>query len=148
MEFKDDFIFIPTGFKSNLRDYGWTEFNFEYNTMITIEKTFFYKTMPMLVIENLNWNNPKAIIHPTTEIFIKNIYTNPNDIPEIEYTSSKVLAYSLFKKHNYRLSIVSEPVFINDKSKNSFKVIRKVTPSMVWCLYRIHGDSTINKLNI
>lgn len=133
-KFKGEYFFIPTAYKSPNKNYGWTEFNFQHCDELEIADVLSYQTMPMYLISNSKYKKNSAIIHPATEVFIRT-YLDTKDV-NIEYASSKVLAYDLFNKYKYRYCIISDQVFEQDK-ESDVNIIKKFYPTMVWCLYKV-----------
>lgn len=136
-KYKGDFFFLPVAFKFKNEPYGWGEFNFEHQNNVKLKEIYYESTMPMYLVENLDYKLNKAIIHPATEIYIRNYCKNSNSMIEIDYESSKVLAYEKMKSDNYRLCIISKQVYENDQENKSCKIRKTFKPKMLWCMYEI-----------
>ncbi|WP_348921673.1 hypothetical protein [Enterococcus rotai] len=133
-DMENQYILIPTAYRSALSEYDWKDFNFEYWERMDLANVFHRKTKIMMLVENAKFKKDCAIIHPATSIYMKKYIAKQYLNSKIEFASSKCKAYERFVKFDYRFTIASED---NISFKNSYKIIKKIQPEMVWCVYKV-----------
>ncbi|KPN83324.1 hypothetical protein RZ76_13950 [Apilactobacillus kunkeei] len=136
---KGEYMLVPVAFRSAQSNDNWVDNNYKYVDQLAIVDTFFLPTMPMILVRNLNQDNQKVVLHPSTSAFLYNF----NDKVIHDYVSSKPEALKKFLHGDYSYAIVSKEWFesaINQGIDGSqFEVIKRFTPTMIWCLYKIIG---------
>lgn len=140
-DLKGEHVLFPVAFKSARREYGWKEFNYDYWDQVELVHVFPKKTKPMLLVENPQRMENRAMIHPATTIFLEKYLQKQNEHTAISFTDSKYKAWTAFCKKKLKYTIISEDVFEAEK-REEFIVVERYEPEMVWCLYKI--KETIN----
>lgn len=132
-EYKGDLFLVPVAYKGSKKSDNWTDNNFKYSNKLKIIYCCKLETKPMLLIENKTIKKMNAIIHPATEILLDSLSKNLM----VDYADSKPEAFKRFCCGNYKYCIASEDVYNNFTSKPEFKILRRFTPEMIWCVYKI-----------
>ena len=135
-ELVNQYILIPVAFESSFTKYDWKDFNFEFWEYLEIKSVISRKTKPMVLLENLEHEINKAIIHPATKIFMTNYLNSLNNKIDIIFEKSKVCAFERFKSEKYRYTICSKDAINND----CYLIKDIFEPHMIWCLYRVKGE--------
>lgn len=138
--FVDEYIFLPTAYQSHKRDYGWKDFNFQYWNQIELMTVFARPTKPMVLLKNKRWESDKAIIHPATKIFIEKYLNRMGEHTTMMFAKSKFSAWEIFKRDSLKYTIISLENF-KDKDYPNYSIIEEYTPQMIWCLYKVRGES-------
>lgn len=134
-----EYILIPAAYRDTLTHENWTDLNFKYWNLLQIEYVFKLDTMPMILLENKNYLIDKAVIHPSTAIFLKNIAGGT----KTTYFNSKPIVLKKFIEDSYHFSIVSEKLWKLTKisTSHNFCKIKTFEPTMVWVLYKVEGKN-------
>ncbi|CAI2556336.1 hypothetical protein AKUH4B101A_01380 [Apilactobacillus kunkeei] len=138
-ELKGQYLLVPVAFRSAQSDANWVDNNYKYVDQLSIVDTFFLPTMPMILVHNPKQDNQKVVLHPATSAFLHDFESDL--VPD--YVSSKPEALKKFLHGDYAYAIVSEEWFESAMkqgfSGSQFEVIKRFTPTMIWCLYKIIG---------
>lgn len=135
-EMSGDLILVPVAYKGKEASDNWTDNNFKYSEILSIVDSFVLPTKKMVLLENLDAQYDKAIIHPATTIYIKTHAEKLGRNIKIDFADSKPLAFSIFIKENYRYTIASYDVYLNNKYEK-VKICETFSPQMIWCVYKI-----------
>ncbi len=127
----EEYIIMPVGFENKYTGKNWVHYHFTYIKKLDVINTFILKTKEMYLIENVECKNLTAIIHSSTESFLKN---NIDDKVQVFYENSKCLAYEKFLNGQYKYCIASKDVF---EEKSYGQIIKQFTPTMVWIVYLV-----------
>ncbi|MDR9862710.1 MULTISPECIES: hypothetical protein [Pseudomonas] len=127
-------LLVPAGFRENRagKQFSWVDFHFENLNDIELEKAWFEKTMPMVLLHN-SFNS--IAIHPSTSSLVPEL----ERYEHVKYTRSKVEAYQLFTRGEASAALTSSSI-IDDTSDKQF-IKAEFRPTMVWCLYKIINSS-------
>ncbi|KOY79730.1 hypothetical protein RZ72_06240 [Apilactobacillus kunkeei] len=136
---KGEYMLVPVAFRSAESDANWVDNNYKYVDQLAIVDTFFLPTMPMILVHNLQQDNQKVVLHPATSAFLHDF-----DVDLVhDYVSSKPEALKKFLQGDYAYAIVSEEWYQTAMNQgfdgSQFEVIKRFTPTMIWCLYKIIG---------
>lgn len=144
----NDFIIMPVGYanKNSQEMSSWVDFHFRYLDILYIQDLFLLDTLKMAIIENTSYSTNKAILQSSTyQIFKKCI----QDKIEIDYTSSKSEALSLFLKQTYRYVICSEEEFLaKNITDPSYYILRSDCPKMIWIVYNVKERLTEKNMSV
>lgn len=136
---KDEYMLVPVAFRSAQSNDNWVDNNYKYVDQLAIVDTFFLPTMPMILVRNLHQDNQKVVLHPATSAFLHDF---DEDLIH-DYVSSKPEALEKFLHGDYAYAIISEEWFENAMNQgidgSQFEVIKRFSPTMIWCLYKIIG---------
>lgn len=133
-DYTDEYLLIPAAYQSKHSDFGWRELAYQYWDRLKIETVYHHPLKTMCLITNPQFRQNKAIIHPATTNLLSFYFKEQQlDMP-VHYAGSKASAYERFVDRKYRYSIVSEDSL---RSTDSYQVVKKYHPDMVWCLYHI-----------
>ena len=126
-------LLVPAGFRENRegKQFSWVDFHFENLENIELEKAWFEKTMPMVLLHN-SYNS--IAIHPSTSSLVLEL----ERYKKIKYTRSKVEAYELFKRGEASAALTSS---IIDNAVDGKFIKAEFRPTMVWCLYETKTTS-------
>lgn len=129
-------LLVPAGFRENRdgKQFSWVDFHFENLGHIELEKAWFEKTMPMVLLHN---SYSMIAIHPSTSSLVPEL----ERYEKIKYTRSKVEAYELFRRGEASAALTSDSII--DSKKDSRFIKSEFRPTMVWCLYKTKNH-TIN----
>ena len=135
-QFIGDLIIVPVAYRGRSRIDNWTDNNFRYSNNLAILDSFVLSTKKMSLIENLNACNSRAIIHPSTTIFIKQYEEVIGKSIEFDLADSKPAALSIFLNKRYQYTVASYDTYLIEKCK-TVKVRNIFSPQMIWCVYKI-----------
>lgn len=141
---KNEYIIMPVGYsnRNNSRMANWVDYHFKYMDNLKLITQFSLNTKEMILIENKDYLINKAIIHSSTYQFLLNTNINYDGI---DFCDSKVKAFELFCDNKYKYVICSKDValssdFYNKTNKNSYKIIKKFRPTMIWAVYKVKEE--------
>ena len=141
--YKGDALLIPAAFKSHkIEDLDWAKLNYNMSDRLSIKDTFHLPLMPMVLVENTNYQVDKAIIHAATEGLLDDFMTvkNPTfDLTrQVIYADSKAVALTDFFTEGYHYAIVSKDHYEEiAQHKFGYTIKKEYDTSMVWVVYNI-----------
>lgn len=126
-----DYLLIPAAFKSLKLQESWGDIHYEKLDQMELENCFMTNLDPLVVVKNTDVNNGIGYTHAATKQLLEQ--TVGNGI-EVMTAPSKYDAYQRYLAND------AEYVLTNEKNvtlNSNEKIIKRLTPSMVWCLYQI-----------
>ncbi|WP_407891800.1 hypothetical protein [Lacticaseibacillus sp. N501-2] len=129
-DYAGDQFLLPAAYQSARPDFGWRELCYEYSNQLALELVFHRPLQAMALIENPQYSQDAAIIHPATENLLRH-QLGTGDYPVL-YAGSKAQAYQEFLAQGYRYCITSANLL-----PAMTPVLARFEPDMVWCLYNI-----------
>ncbi|BAP86563.1 hypothetical protein LOOC260_120570 [Paucilactobacillus hokkaidonensis JCM 18461] len=133
-QLQGDYFLVPTAYQSKQSDFGWRELSYQYWDQLELESVYHHPLKTMCLIENLQFEQNKAIVHPATTNLLNGYLNQKNLTIPIHYAGSKASAYKKFVRDGYRFSIISQDLLEAD---SKYQIIKTYHPDMVWCLYHI-----------
>lgn len=133
-QFRGDYFLVPAAYQSKQNNFGWRELSYQYWDQLTLESVYHHPLKTMCLIENSNFKQNKAIIHPATTNLLNSYLDKAKLAIPIHYAGSKASAYEKFVRAQYRFSIVSQDAIDPDAG---YQILKTYHPDMVWCLYHI-----------
>ncbi|GFM89769.1 amino acid biosynthesis protein [Pseudomonas cichorii] len=128
-------LLVPAGFRENRdgKPFSWVDFHFENIGTIELEKVWFEKTMPMVLLHK---SYHSIAIHPSTSSLVPEL----ERYEHVNYTRSKVEAYQLFAQGKAS-AVIASTCLTNEESDRAC-IKAQFNPTMVWCLYRMRSTSS------
>ncbi|MBS9336339.1 hypothetical protein [Fructobacillus papyrifericola] len=132
--YKGDYFLVPVGYQGPAGD-SWTSQHYAHWQELSIQKTWAAPTMEMLLVENTEVQNGKAVSHKTTTALLDDFASQNMLSLDVDYVPAKPLAADSFLKGDYQYAIFSQNAEV--KLKASHRIIERFQPEMIWCLYQI-----------
>lgn len=133
-QFRGDYFLVPAAYQSKQSDFGWRELSYQYWDQLTLASVYHHPLKTMCLIENPDFEQDKAIVHPATTNLLNSYLSKKELTIPIHYAGSKASAYERFVRDRYRFSIVSQDVL---EPQSNYRILKSYHPDMVWCLYHI-----------
>ncbi|MQS53148.1 amino acid biosynthesis protein [Companilactobacillus mishanensis] len=128
--YSNDYLLIPAAFKSKQMRASWGDIHYEMLDNLELENCFMTNLDPLVVVQRTDAKNDIGYTHAATAQLLEKVV---GDV-DVKTAASKYQAYQLYKDTD------AEYVLTNEKNvalKSDERVIKRMTPSMVWCLYKI-----------
>ena len=133
-QYRGDYFLVPVGYQGPDGD-TWTSQHYAHWQQLTIQKTWASPTMEMLLVENTDQKNGRAVCHKTTTALLDDFSRQSGIELVIDFVPAKPLAADAFLSGNYQYAIFSQNA---EKSlKKEHQVLKRFQPEMIWCLYQI-----------
>jgi hypothetical protein len=128
--YSQDYLLIPAAFKSTIFKASWGDIHYALLEKIVLMDCFITKLDPLVVIKRLNTDNRIGYTHAATAQLFTRIVKNV----EVQTVASKYLAYQDYQLNQagYVLTNIK-----NVQITPHEQIIKRLTPSMVWCVYQI-----------
>lgn len=126
-----DYLLIPAAFKSPKMQESWGDIHYEKLDQMQLENCFMTHLDPLVIVKRTDIHNGIGYTHAATAQLLAQTIGNGVDV---KTASSKYRAYQLYQSQN------AEYVLTNEKNvtlQANEKIVKRLTPSMVWCLYQI-----------
>ncbi|WP_137626962.1 amino acid biosynthesis protein [Lactiplantibacillus pingfangensis] len=125
-----DWLVIPAAFKSTELQASWGDVHYATLTQMTLIDCFMTALDPLVVVQRLAADNRIGYTHAATAQLLQRLVQSV----EIQTVSSKVLAYQAYQQNQAAYVLTNEK---NVTLTAQEQVIKRLTPSMVWCVYQI-----------
>ncbi|MFT8361567.1 MAG: hypothetical protein ABF586_00525 [Sporolactobacillus sp.] len=136
--YRGDYLIIPAAFKSNQAHCDWADFHYTYLDRLTLVTCFRHPLDPLILIQRQNPVSSAAYTHPSTAALLERYLLETGERLAICYTDSKYLAYARYIDTKARYVLTNQR---NSHLSPQEKVVRRYTPDMVWCLYKIQNEN-------
>ncbi|MBS9337850.1 hypothetical protein [Fructobacillus parabroussonetiae] len=133
-QYRGDYFLVPVGYQGPAGD-SWTSQHYAHWQELTIQKTWAAPTMEMLLVENTEQKNGKAVSHKTTTALLQDFAKQEQRSLTIDYVPAKPLAADAFLKGLHQYAIFSQNA--EQKLQAKHQIIARFQPEMIWCLYQI-----------
>lgn len=135
----DDYIVMPLGYCNKAKKFmsSWVDYHFRFYQQLKIIDFFSKYTQKMVLLENLEFDKPGAVLQSATYQFFVSEIRNKE---KVKFVSSKSRAYEVFVKDNYHYTICSDCVVNNNNYKN-IKIVNEFEPVMFWIVYKCKKEN-------
>ncbi|AKP67391.1 hypothetical protein [Companilactobacillus ginsenosidimutans] len=126
-----DYLLIPAAFKSPKLQESWGDIHYEKLDQMKLENCFMTNLDPLIVVKRNDVSNGVGYTHAATAQLLQQVV---GDEVEVKTSPSKYDAYQRYLVND------AEYVLTNEKNvtlKANESIVKRLTPSMVWCLYQI-----------
>lgn len=127
-----DYLLIPAAFKSPKLQESWGDIHYEKLDQMKLQNCFMTNLDPLVVVKRLDVFDHIGYTHAATKQLLEQ-----SVIDDINVTT----APSKYDAYQRYLANDAEYVLTNEKNITLHKneqIIKRLTPSMVWCLYHIY----------
>lgn len=129
--YSGDYLLIPAAFKSTTLHASWGDLHYALLEQLTLTTCFMTKLDPLIVIQRLNADNRIGYTHAATAQLLARIVGNVT----VQTAASKYLAYQDYQDNQAAYVLTNEK---NVRLTTQERVLKRLTPSMVWCVYQIN----------
>ncbi|MBS9335390.1 hypothetical protein LQZ24_02700 [Fructobacillus sp. M1-13] len=133
-KYQGDYFLVPVGYQGPAGD-TWTSQHYANWQKLSIQKTWASPTMEMLLVENSEQKNGKAVSHKTTTALLKDFADRKQITLAIDYVPAKPVAANCFLNGDYQYAIFSQNAEADLKATHH--IMERFQPEMIWCLYQI-----------
>ncbi|KRL00864.1 hypothetical protein [Liquorilactobacillus capillatus] len=130
-QYQNDFLLIPTAFKSVALNLTWGELHYQYLDQLELKDCFIHRLNPLVMIEHCQRKSGIAYSHPATAKLLA-AKVHPQ---QMYYSASKYLAYQQYL-HDGQYTLTNEKNIVLSSEE---KIIARYEPQMIWSLYQIKG---------
>lgn len=126
-----DALIIPAAFKSTRLHAAWGDVHYALLAQMTLSDCFMTQLDPLVVVQRLDADNRIGYTHAATAQLLQRTVQ-----PVVLQTaSSKYLAYQAYQQNQAAYVLTNEKNVTLQKNE---RLIKRFTPSMVWCYYQIN----------
>ncbi|WP_047999860.1 hypothetical protein [Lactiplantibacillus herbarum] len=126
-----DYLLIPAAFKSTVLHASWGDLHYALLEQLTLITCFMTKLDPLVVVQRLDADNRIGYTHAATAQLLSRIVGHVT----VQTVASKYLAYQDYQKNQSAYVLTNER---NVQLTTQERVLKRLTPSMVWCVYQIN----------
>lgn len=130
-QYPGDYLLIPAAFKSPQLQASWGDIHYALLDAMQLQATFITPLAPLVVVQRLSADNRVGYTHAATaQLLARSVHG-----VTVQTAASKYQAYQLYQKN------LAAYVLTNEKNVTltaDERIIKRLTPPMVWCLYQIN----------
>lgn len=128
--YPNDQVVIPAAFKSPTLHASWGDVHYALLDHWTLITSFITPLAPLVVVQRVNADNRIGYTHAATAQLLRRIVSQV----EVQTAPSKYLAYRAYCRNQGAYVLTNEK---NVTLGPHERVLKRLTPSMVWCVYQI-----------
>lgn len=130
-----DWLIIPAAFQSPSLQASWGDIHYALLSQMTLTTCFMTELDPLVVVARTDADNRIGYTHAATAQLLKRTVSNV----VVQTAASKFLAYQQYQENQAGYVLTNEK---NVTLSANEKILKRLTPSMVWCVYQIKDDDT------
>jgi len=131
--YSGDYLLLPAAFKSPALQASWGDVHYALLDKMTLTRCFMTQLNPLVVVQRLDADNRIGYTHAATAQLLQRIVSHV----DVQTAPSKVAAYQLYQTNQAGYVLTNEK---NVTLTANERVVKRLTPAMVWCLYHIKDD--------
>jgi len=131
--YSGDELLIPAAFQSPTLKASWGDVHYALLDKLTLQTCFMTQLDPLLVVQRLDADNRIGYTHAATAQLLQRIVRQV----DVQTAPSKYAAYQLYQTNQAGYVLTNEK---NVTLTANERVLKRLTPPMVWCLYHIKDD--------
>ncbi|CAJ1229664.1 amino acid biosynthesis protein [Levilactobacillus zymae] len=125
-----DELVIPAAFKSPTLHASWGDVHYALLDHWTLKTSFITALDPLVVVQRLDADNRIGYTHAATAQLLQRIVSQV----DVQTATSKYLAYRAYQDNRGAYVLTNEK---NVSLGADERLLKRLTPSMVWCVYQI-----------
>ncbi|MFC6179934.1 amino acid biosynthesis protein [Lactiplantibacillus daowaiensis] len=132
-DYVGDWLIMPAAFQSPSLHASWGDVHYALLDQLELTTCFMIQLDPLVVVERLDADNRIGYTHAATAQLLQRIVSHVS----VQTAASKYLAYQDYQTNRAGYVLTNEKnVTLTDHER----LIKRLTPKMVWCVYQIKDD--------
>ncbi len=130
--YPNEYVLVPAAFKSEQLDASWGDLHYALLAQLTLCHSFITALDPLVVVARRHPDNQIGYTHAATAQLLQRTVRAVS----VQTCASKYLAYQAYQQNQAAYVLTNER---NVTLTADERLVKRFTPKMVWCLYRINS---------